>query len=190
MTKEEGLAFLRQNQPLPSDDYLNDHIYILDKFEEIRNYFVQNPAEEAIPLFLNSFGDGDGYGVYQLVEDTLFSFSDDIIVPYLIEALASEHLSVRCWCAEISRYFPDERLIPGLVKLLNSNHDHYNLGPKDRALMGLSFIVSDQVVQIVEQFIETETNKSTKDFAEEILHDLKQQLIAQKTSKGYRVSDY
>lgn len=42
---------------------------LINKYNNVRLYFSANPAEEAIPLFLQSFGEGDGFGVYQLVED-------------------------------------------------------------------------------------------------------------------------
>lgn len=70
MTKKEALAFLALNQPMPNDYDITQEL--INKYNNVRLYFSANPAEEAIPLFLQSFGEGDGFGVYQLVEDFLY----------------------------------------------------------------------------------------------------------------------
>jgi len=69
MTTSEALSFLQAHQPMPDDDVLDAHPEILQKYEEVRKYFVENPDPRCIELFLNSFGGWNGFGVYQLVED-------------------------------------------------------------------------------------------------------------------------
>lgn len=54
MTKKEALAFLALNQPMPNDYDITQEL--INKYNNVRLYFSANPAEEAIPLFLQSFG--------------------------------------------------------------------------------------------------------------------------------------
>lgn len=67
MTKDEALQFLLEHQPMPSEQLLTQEL--INKYDDVRKYFIENPAKEAIPLFMQSYGDGDARGVYQLVED-------------------------------------------------------------------------------------------------------------------------
>ena len=65
MTKDDALNFLLRYQPMPSDKDLTQDI--IDKYDDVRKFFIKNPDRKAIELFLRSFGEGDGRGVYQLV---------------------------------------------------------------------------------------------------------------------------
>ena len=69
--KEEALKFLEAYQPLPSDSELSKNINILNIYNEVRKYFLTHYDPRCIPLFLNSFGGRNGFGVYQLIEDVL-----------------------------------------------------------------------------------------------------------------------
>ncbi len=69
MNKVEALSFLKAHQPLPDDDLLKEEE--IQKYNEVREYFINNPDEDCIPLFLNLFGGKDGLGVYELVEDVI-----------------------------------------------------------------------------------------------------------------------
>jgi len=73
MTTSEALSFLQAHQPMPDDDALNAHPEILQKYEEVRKYFVENPDPRCIELFLNSFGERSGFGIYQLVDEVFFN---------------------------------------------------------------------------------------------------------------------
>lgn len=116
MTRDEAIAFLQAHQPLPSDrDLPND---LIVTYDEIRKLFLDKKDPVCIPLFLGSFGEGSGFGVYQLVEDVLLRFSPQEVVPHLVSALNSRHPGVRYWSAQIAASFPDERLVPALFALL------------------------------------------------------------------------
>ena len=69
MNKEEALEFLRLNQPMPSeyDDDLDSET--VDAWDAAREYFTENPCEEAIPLFLGSIGEGYLFGTYQTLDN-------------------------------------------------------------------------------------------------------------------------
>ena len=118
MKKEEALAFLKTHQPLPPDEKLTQDI--ADQYDEIRRYFLQYPARECIPLFLNSFGKGDGFGSYVLIEDVIQRFAAEEVVPHLVKALSSKFKSVRYWNAQIALNFPAPKLVAPLSQLLKA----------------------------------------------------------------------
>ena len=113
---EDALVFLRRHQPMPPDPALSDEL--ISEYEEVRQFLEANPDERAIPLLLNSFGEGSGFGIYQLVECVLVLFPPATVVPHLASSLASRQRSVRYWTAQIAAFFPDAALINPLAKLL------------------------------------------------------------------------
>ncbi|MFD0048011.1 HEAT repeat domain-containing protein [Actinomycetes bacterium NPDC127524] len=121
MNVNEAVSFLKGYQPMPSDEDLVTQGEVLKKYEEVRLFFLNNPDPVCIPLFLHSFGEGDGLGVYQLVEENLVLFSKDEVLPHLISALGSPFKSVRYWCSQISEFFPDLQLISLLLKIAESD---------------------------------------------------------------------
>ncbi|WP_253947920.1 hypothetical protein [Paenibacillus ehimensis] len=80
---------MKDNHPLPKDS--EERFDIIKKYDEVRIHFLNNPDPKCIPLFLNSFGEGSGIGVYQHIEDVLLKYSTEEVLPYLISALKSEH---------------------------------------------------------------------------------------------------
>ena len=75
---------------------------------------------EALPPqfpFLHSFGEGSGFGVYQLVEDTLRVHDDDL-VSKLSASLRSAESSVRYWTAQIAQNYPALSLRDPLIERL------------------------------------------------------------------------
>lgn len=117
MTKSEAINFLKHNQPMPNDDELRKSD-IIKTYEKVRLYFIDNPNEECIPLFLNSFGGKDGLGVYQLVEEVIAMYDHDVVIPHIMEALNNPLDSIMYWSVQIASDFPDSRLFAQLSKLL------------------------------------------------------------------------
>ena len=117
MTSNEALRFLRSHQPMPADRDLTPEV--IQHYESVRRFFLENDDARCVPLFLNSFGDGSGLGVYQLVEDVIKAYSASDVVPHLAVALASNCPGVRYWCAQIAAIFPTPDLIPQLAALLD-----------------------------------------------------------------------
>lgn len=116
MKLKEALSWLENHQPLPNDKELTQEI--ADTYDLIRKYFMHRSDKKCIPLFLNSFGDRDGWGMYQLIEDALCLFSAQDVLPYLQESLQSHNPYVRQWSAYIASDFPSSSLISPLCKLL------------------------------------------------------------------------
>ena len=139
MTKKEALAFLALNHPMPNDYDITQEL--INKYDDVRLYFCANPAEEAIPLFLQSFGEGDGLGVYQLVEDFLFKCDENIVVSNIASILENPLTikSVRYWCTLLAMAFPDNILIKGLNISLHSDDEDI----RDMAMLSLKMIIEE-----------------------------------------------
>jgi hypothetical protein len=121
MTVEQGLAFLQAYQPMPDDSELSEEL--VREYDEVRGFFLDHPDARCIPLFLMSFGEGDGFGVYQLVEDVLRHFGKNLVVPHLRTGLTHARRSIRYWNAEIAANFPTPELIEPLAQLLTKDDE-------------------------------------------------------------------
>ena len=115
-----AINFLKEHQPLPDDELLDEET--VSKYEEVRRYFLNNPSPECIPLFLNSFGMGSGFGVYQLIEDVLLKFSKEQVLRHLIDALESRNIGVIYWSVQVASYYPNDDLVLPLSVLLNNQN--------------------------------------------------------------------
>lgn len=72
-------------------------------------------------MLLTSFGDGDGFGVYQLVEDVLRHFRLETVVPHLRQGLTHRRRSMRYWNADMAANFPTAELLAPLAQLLRED---------------------------------------------------------------------
>lgn len=166
MDKEKALSFLKENQPMPNDKNLNENI--ISVYDEVRRYFLANPDEECLPLFLNSFGEYGGMGVYQLVEDVILKFSHDKVVNCLLETLKSKFNGVKYWCAQICALFPDEKLINPLEKLLNDSNQDIRMS----VITSLSQIQDEKVITILKNQLSVEEDDEVKDFLIDVIEDV------------------
>jgi len=166
MDKKKAIDFLKDNQPMPNDNLLDEKT--IQIYDDVRKYFLNNPDKECLPLFLNSFGEYDGYGIYQLVEDVVQMFDHDDVVNCLIESLRSPFNGVKYWCAQISALFPDEKLISPLVELLDDENDDIRVA----SCTSLSQIHDDRIIDILKNQINVEKNDVVIDFLREIISDL------------------
>jgi len=151
VTREEALEFLRRHQPLPPDGELSEET--ITAYDAARRYFLANPDNESIALFLYSFGDGSGFGVYQLVEDVIAKHHPNDVVPILSLALQTGGKGVKYWGAQIAERFPDSRLLgPLAVTLSDPDSDIRSasalaiacIGGRDaRALLGSRLEIED-----------------------------------------------
>ncbi|MCX9044898.1 hypothetical protein [Citrobacter portucalensis] len=136
MSKDEALKFLEMHQPMPADCEITQEL--IDRYDEVRMYFITYPDREAIPLFLQSFGDGNGLGVYQVVEDFFYKCDFNDVVDNISSILENPHTvkSVRLWCTILTMSFPDKRMLKGLNISVQSNDEDTH----DMALLGLKLI--------------------------------------------------
>lgn len=161
MDTEEALRFLRANQPLPSDQALGERIRV---FDAVRKHFTAQLDPRCIPLLLNAFGEGSGFGVYQLVEDTIAQYPAKHVLPALQQALHSPHRSVRYWNAQIAALFPDATLIEHLTPLLGDDEDL-----RFAAVMALSRIHDPQIVPLLQAQLAAEQSAEIRAFITEVL---------------------
>lgn len=120
MTRDEALTFLMKHQPMPADASLSQDL--IDSYDEIRKHFEESPDSNAIELFLRSFGDWNGLGVYQLVENVFYNCPRVDVVAALKKVLEDDCIpeSVRYWSTQIAAAFGDEDLRKGLNISLKS----------------------------------------------------------------------
>ena len=150
MNKETALNFLKENQPMPDDSNLDKSVIAM--YDDVIKYFLYNPDKECLPLLLNSFGEYDGYGVYQSVEDVILRFEHEEVVDCLVESLNSRHNGVKYWCAQISALFPDKKLISPLKNLLKDTNNDI----REAAITSLAQIEDDEILDILKSHLDTE----------------------------------
>jgi len=113
MNTEAALEFLRLHQPLqPTREVSND---LLSQFEAVRKHFTCDLDSRCVPLLIGALGEGDGHGIYQMVETTLLAYPEAVVVPALRLGLASSHGSVRYWSAQFAANYPNGDLLGLLV---------------------------------------------------------------------------
>ncbi|MDQ1092648.1 hypothetical protein QE400_002061 [Xanthomonas sacchari] len=122
VNKTNALTLLRAQQPLPDDDKLSQDL--IDAYDAARRLFVADPDRAALPLFLRSFGTGDGWGVYPLVEDVFHACDRSDAVAAIREALEDPALpdGSRYWVTQLSAAFADPAMREGLALSLRSDH--------------------------------------------------------------------
>lgn len=116
MTNDAALAFLRMHQPLASDRDVNNNA-LFQQFDEARRFFTYKLDPRAISLLVGALGEGDGHGIYPMVEVTLQAYPQELVVQALKQGLTSSHRSVRYWSAQFAASYADENLLDQLVSV-------------------------------------------------------------------------
>lgn len=177
LTKESALAFLRAHQPMPDTNECEcgDLIY---QWGQVCKYFIKNPAIEAVPLFLGSFGDEDGYDVYQDFDDLLRRFNPVEVVPFLIEALSSPSVAIRyqtaAACTGVSSNEPTY-LEALLSRVEDFDEDEYVRANCARALfyrLEKESYLDDVYRKRLEIILVKEQNEEQNEYIIEYLNDL------------------
>lgn len=163
MNRQRALEFLRNNQPLPDDNGITQEV--IDEYDEVRKFFLENPNRESLSLFFGSFGKGGGLGIYQLIEDTILTHDPEDVVPELALALKTGTEESKYWCAQIASNFPDERLIEGLQISLECE----NVDIREAAVTALECIGGIKVVKLLKEQLLKENDKGVKELIEDVL---------------------
>lgn len=171
ITEVEAFSFLENHQPMPNDADLNEDD--IQMYEQVRRYFIDNPNERCVPLFLNSFGGKDGFGVYQMVENVILMYDKDTVLPHLLNGFNSQHDGIKYWCIQIASYFPDECLLKPLG-------DFFKLDDADIKLativalsqLALNNIKKEEVINVIRVEIAGTEDEDVIEFAEEVLNDI------------------
>ena len=166
MDLEYALSFLKANQPMPNDENLDTKL--IGEYDTVRKFFMSNPDERCIPLFLNSFGDGSGYGVYQLVEDVLKKYSKEMVLPHLLKAIKSNSWGIRYWGTQIALEFSDKSLLSQLEKGIAES----DVDIRATSIIALSQIKCDRAIKILKEAQKNENECDIKELIEQVLSDL------------------
>lgn len=177
ITKMEAICFLKCHQPMPNDDELKEEEIM--KYEEIRKFFIDNPDEQCIPLFLNSFGGKDGLGVYQMVEDVILMYNDKTVFPYILDSFNSSYDSVKYWSIQIASNFPNSRLFTPLVNLLK----HEDIDIKFAAIsalaqLALNKIETNRIIELIKEERRRISDEEAAEFCEEVLLDIQDNITS------------
>lgn len=163
ITTDEALRFLEDHQPMPDDSQLTEDL--IARYNEVRIHFLQSPDERAIPLFLRSFGNGSGFGSYQLIEDVLAQFPGSVVVPYLTEVLQRGEGQIGYWATQIAARFPSERLIPALAKKLTSE----DFDTRYAAVTALEQIPSESATETLREALLVESDSELRELIDDVL---------------------
>lgn len=171
ITKMEAFSFLKEHQPMPSDKELTKEE--MRKYDEVRDFFINNPDEQCIPLWLNSFGGKDGFGIYQMVEDVIRMYDKKAVLPHILKAFNSPYEGVKYWCIQISSNFPDESLFNPLISFLRLEDEDI----KTATIIALAQLASSninvsEVIKALKEEIERISDEEIKEFAIEVLADI------------------
>ena len=169
MNKNEALSFLISHQPLPPDREMTRET--IETFDQARRFFLQHPDTDCVRPFLNSFGEGDGLGIYSLIGDVLRKLPKEHVVVGLTEALKSTHRSVRYWSAQLAAEFPSLEFVPLLLALLKE--DDYDL--KYSALTAIEQSANNDAIPELMGFLNQEGDQELRSLATEIVESLRGQ---------------
>ena len=163
INRHQAIEFLKLNQPLPDDALLEKDIAV---FKEVEQYFANNPDPACVPLFLNCFGDGSGYGRYQIIEDLILKYDGKLVVSHLKQALFSQYSSVRYWCSQISQNYTNNELIDGLINAFKKG----DIDTKCAALTALTNYDDNRVITISKAIVFESNDDDLLEIATDILN--------------------
>jgi hypothetical protein len=163
MTIDDALQFLREHQPMPPTESISDDL--VRRFDEVRKFFIANPDERCVGLLLNSFGEGDAHGVYQLVEDAILPFPKDVVVTALRDSLRNPAGSVRYWSAQIAANYPCQELAEPLIVLLHQG----NVDERVAAVTALDMLGTPQVRTEMNKALSADIEDEVKTMIREVL---------------------
>lgn len=108
---------LEAMSPLPDDNTVSQQT--LETYEQIIDELFSVKDTRVIQPLINSFGYGDGYGLYSSVVTLLENFDYQAVKPYLIQAVQKGEPGSRMWAAQMLGRARDEDARPYLSELLN-----------------------------------------------------------------------
>lgn len=163
MTAAKCLSFLSANQPLPADADLSADI--VNELDTVRLWLCDHPVPEALPLLLRVFGDGDGLGVYPLIEDTVARFPRDAVVAELAAVLEGSPDATRYWALQLASTFPSKSMVRPMCDLLPVlDHDS-----RLAALTALEAIGGDEARRCLSEWAQKEIDPELRALISDIM---------------------
>jgi hypothetical protein len=161
MTLERAKAFLVAHQPMAADVALSKEE--LGELDAVRRFLVQHPHDEALGLLLGTFGEGSGFGVYQLIEEAAAAHEPAVVVSILADKLRNGLRSVRYWCALISANYPNDDLVPPLAAMLTGD----DVELRSAVVTALSAMNSTAARAALQAWLPLETDDDLREVIEE-----------------------
>ncbi|WNS80197.1 HEAT repeat domain-containing protein [Domibacillus sp. DTU_2020_1001157_1_SI_ALB_TIR_016] len=121
MNKEQALLILEKYSPMPNEECMTEEM--LNEYAESIDYFSEHPDTVCIKPIMMTFSLSESYGIHDHAVAVLESFSNDQVVPQLIEIIQSENEGKRYWGTQIAKSFPDERLVDSLSSCINDPNE-------------------------------------------------------------------
>jgi hypothetical protein len=156
MSTEKAIEFLRRHQPLPPTRQASDEL--LAELERVRRYFTGILDPRAVPLLIGALGEGDGHGIYPMVETTLLAYPDDVVVSALMDGLHSQHGSVRYWSAQFAANYPREAFLDLLADVYRSG----GVDERIAAITAIEVIGTDEARRRLGEFLMLEAHPAVK----------------------------
>jgi hypothetical protein len=168
MTTEDALNFLRANQPLPDTKFVSDAI--LERFNEVRKYFQENPHPECVELLLGALGKGDGHGTFSLVEDAICNQDRDTTLQALEKVMAKKSVGLY-WHLQIASNYAQAAWIPIFASVLSFG----DTDERFAAVAALGLIGTEPALEVLQAHLLSEKETDIREFMQEILDEAKQQ---------------
>ena len=111
--------------PMPDDELASAEL--LDRYAEIVDQLALYNEPRCIETLLESFGYGDGSGVYWRTLHLLESFDPDKVFPYLLAALRLENKGTRLWAARMLKRSGNAEAILNLIGILDDEAEHVRM---------------------------------------------------------------
>lgn len=177
MTRDKAIKFLLAHQPMPrtpgpseSDEEGDTWEQLIEQWQEVIDYFIDNPCEEAIPLALNSLAELDD--AYAGITGFMQKYPADVVIPHLIKAFQSPSNVIRAWAADLALDVDSGRadFIEALVATLADSDPEV----REKAVSSFQTKVEDgyvdwrQYESKLKSFYERETVQYVKEIYEEI----------------------
>ncbi|NJN36259.1 MAG: HEAT repeat domain-containing protein [Nitrospiraceae bacterium] len=128
-------------------------------------FFSDHPDPRCVSLLLNCFGEGDGHGIYQLMDNVIRPFPDDVVLPALKSALEKPGGSVRFWCSQIAADRPHPTLENPLTNVLNEG----DFDERYAAITALEAIGTENAKVVLQNRLEIEEEEELGDVIRDVL---------------------
>lgn len=161
MDKEQALLILKKYSPMPNEECMTEEM--MNEYAESIDYFSEHPDPICIRPIMMTFSLNESYGVYDHAVVALQGFSNDRVVPHLIEIIQNEDEGKRFWGAELAKFFPDERLVDSLSLCINDPNEEIRV----YSIYALNRIGNKKILPILHGRLSIEED-------EEVLEELKE----------------
>ena len=118
---EDIISQLRNLSPMPEDSEVTGEQ--LTKYDSLVNMLAQYEDRRCIKPLIESFGYGNGHGVYWSVVHLLERFTVQEIDPILLEGLHNHNPGTRMWSALMLGRSENRSAVPDLLRLLDDNKE-------------------------------------------------------------------